>query len=155
MNDRIEREQRLASEAAEQQAEITRCRDRLEEITDAVNGYTTENGTSFDQDALLFVTGFKDSDTGWTSRCQTTFYLRRESDGMIEADAPVSVLSAYLDAGQEFVEIPGVGYAKVRKPTPEDMRELRLQEELRSNVMRMLPKWAADAVRREFAARDS
>lgn len=125
-------------------------RARLAAIESAVRCAITEEGTTREQDELLFETGFIHELRTITS-CGTSITLVRV-DGRVEGRMdPYAWLTHYRD--NPIVGVGSIGLVRVEPPSDEDMVDHYLREELGSNALQFLPVWGKEAVRKAFLER--
>lgn len=128
------------------------CRARLENLTDAVRGWTTEHGTTSDQDELLFVAGFRNDLRNARTSCGFGIDIERQPDGQLVGRMPAEVWLRRF--GQHATAmVLGVGHVAIVMPTDEDLIDIQLRDELGSNALHFLPPWGRDAVRAAFVER--
>lgn len=136
-----------------QQTDITKSQERLQQLNYALQCHLGEEGTTYDQNLLLFSADLIDECRA-TTACGTTVTLTRDDRGGVVADAPVSVLLEYESASGAFTRVEGVGWVVMRVPSVDERTQRRLDQELRSNALYFLPEWARTAVLLAFEARE-
>lgn len=129
------------------------CRERLENLTNAVRGWTTEGGTNNDQDELLFVAGFRNDLRNARTSCGCGIDIERQADGQLIGRMPTEVWLRHFGQHATAMVI-GVGHVAIVPPTEDDLVDVRLRDALGSNALQFLPYWGRDAVRAAFVERE-
>lgn len=143
-----------------QQNYISRCNERLQQLGYAIHCHLGEEGTTNEQDTLLFECGFIEECRAYT-KCGYSVDLRRDPQVGIIADAAVSTLLEIEAEGRAFVRVVGrngeestLGWVAMRVPSQDERTQHRLDQELQSNAVNFLPEWARKAVLRAFEAKE-